>query len=317
MLKKSSIRKICVGVFCLLILLILYLFPKNTTKDVFMPKTSYKVTNITDTVYLIDSKGYVSRINASLSGSSDVEKALEAIEYLTINGKYASLIPNGFKGVIPAGTTVISYELKDKNFKVNFSKNILEIEPENEMKMVESLIYTLTSIEGIDNILILIEGELLVKLPSSSDYLPTPLDRNFGINKKYDISSIKDTTKTTIYYLSKNEDFYYYIPVTKVTNDTNEKIEIIIKELTSSPIYETNLMSYLKSEATLQNYEFLDKKLNIDFNNAILSDITKNDILEEVTYAINLSVKDNYDVDSVAYTVDKNKIATFDIKNLE
>lgn len=120
-----------------------------------------------------------------------------------------------------------------------------------------------------------------------------------------------------MYYLSKTSDFYYYVPVTKVSNSGDEKIEIIIKELTSSPIYETNLMSYLNSQATLQNYEFLDNKLNLDFNNAILNDITSKDILEEVTYAINLSIKDNYDVDSVLYTVDSKKIVTFDLKSLE
>ena len=185
------------------------------------------------------------------------------------------------------------------------------------MKMIEAIVYTLTSIESIKNVTILVEGNILTNLPSSKEYLPNPIDRNFGINKKYNIDSIKGLTKTTMYYLSKNNDLYYYIPVTKISNDTREKIEIIINELTSSPIHETNLMSYLNSEAALQNYEFLDKGLNIDFNNAILSDITSHNILEEVTYAINLSIKDNYDVNSVMYTVNKEKIATFDLKNLE
>ena len=76
-------------------------------------------------------------------------------------------------------------------------------------------------------------------------------------------------------------------------------------------------MSYLNSETTLQNYEFLDKELNLDFNNAILSDVTNNGILEEVTYAINLSIKDNYDVESVLYSVDDKEIVTFDLKGLE
>ena len=105
--------------------------------------------------------------------------------------------------------------------------------------------------------------------------------------------------------------------MTKISNDKSEKIEIIVKELSTRPIYETNLMSYLNSEATLQNYEFLDKSLNLEFNNAILSDITSNDILEEVTYVINLSIRDNYDVDAVMYIVNNEKIATFDIKSLE
>ena len=317
MLKRSLIRKIGLGLFCLVVLSILYLFPKHNQKDEFMPSTTVTITNIKDTVYLIDKNDYVARVNTSLSKKDAKGKALEMIEYMTENGLYNNLIPNGFKAVIPAGTKVLNSDLSDGNFKINFSEDILNVLPKNEMKLIEALIYSLTSIESINSITILVDGTILNKLPSSKDYLPNPLDRSFGINKKYDIESIKGTTKTTLYYLSKNDDFYYYIPITKVSNDLTEKIEIIVKELSSSPIYETSLMSYLNSEATLQNYEFLGKTLNIDFNNAILADITNNNILEEVTYAINLSIKDNYDVDAVSYTVDKNKIATFDLKDLE
>lgn len=317
MLKRSSIRKICIGAFCLLILLIVYLFPSKNNSESLTIDTKYTITNVSDVIYLLDSNDYVARLCVSLSSTEPIDKALEAISYITENSEYSKLILNGFKPIIPSGTKIISHDLKDGNFKINFSKELLDIEPKYEMKMIEAIVYTLTSIESIKNVTILVEGNILTNLPSSKEYLPNPIDRNFGINKKYNIDSIKGLTKTTMYYLSKNNDLYYYIPVTKISNDTREKIEIIINELTSSPIHETNLMSYLNSEAALQNYEFLDKGLNIDFNNAILSDITSHNILEEVTYAINLSIKDNYDVNSVMYTVNKEKIATFDLKNLE
>ena len=318
MLKRSSIRKICLATFCLLILLILYLFPKNKTQtENLTPNTNYTVTNAMDTIYLLDVNDYVSRINLSLSGGTSTEKALEIISYMTENSSNSVLIPNGFKPIIPKGTKVLSSDLNDGNFKINFSEEFLNIDEKEEMHLIEALVYSLTSIEEIKSITILINGELLNRLPHSLEYLPNPLDRSFGINKRYEVDKIKGTTKTTMYYLSKYEDYYYYVPVTKISNNPSEKIEIIIKELTSSPVYETNLMSYLNSEATLLNYEFLDKKLNIDFNNAILSDITQNDILEEVTYAINLSIKDNYDIESVLYMVNNEEIATFDLKSLE
>ena len=318
MLKRSSIRKICLASFCLLILFIIYLFPKVGEKqNNYVPITKTIVTNIKDSVYLIDENNYVAKLNVSLVNDSPKEKALEIIEYLTIGSAYNSLIPAGFRAVIPAGTKVLSSDLNDGNFKINFSNDILKVNAEDEVKMFESLIYSITGIDEIKSVTVLVDGKILAKLPNNKEFLPNPLDRSYGINKKYDVKNIKGTSSTTMYYLSKNNDFYYYIPVTKISNDPNEKIEIIIKELTSSPTHETNLMSYLNSETTLQNYEFLDKKLNLDFNNAILSDVTKNSILEEVSYAINQSIKDNYEVESIQYTVNNKKIATYNLKNFD
>ena len=76
-------------------------------------------------------------------------------------------------------------------------------------------------------------------------------------------------------------------------------------------------MSYLNAETTLNKYEFINKEINLEFNNAILNSIDNKSDLEEVTYAINLSIKSNYDVDYVSYIVENKKIATFDLKDLE
>ena len=302
---------------CILIMLVLYLFPKTDTINTYIPKTSYNISNISDSLYTIDSNGYVSRIKIALKESDTALKALEMIKYLTIKEKASKMLPEGFEEIIPKNTKILDYKLENNTFTINFSKEFLNIKKQNERKLIESLIYSLTSIKGIDNITILVNNNKLDKLPYSSEKLNEKLDKTFGINKEYNIDSIKDTSMTTIYYLSKNSSLEYYIPISKITNDNSSKIEIIIKELTSSPIYETNLMSYLNSETTLKNYEILDKELSLDFNSEILSDVTKGDILEEVTYAINLSIKNNYDIDYVSYNVENKKIATFDLKELE
>lgn len=317
MLKKSSIRKICLAAFCVLILFILYLFPKKTDRNLSIPETSYTVTSASDTLFLLDKNDYVARIGMSIKGETELDKAKTMLSYLTIGSDESSLIPSGFNPIIPKGTKILSSAIDDYNFKVDFSKEFLDVAAEDELRLIESIVYSLTGIEGIKSVTILVEGEILNKLPHSQEFLDNPLDRSIGINKKYDVDRIKGTTKTTMYYLSKYDGYYYYVPVTKVSNDSKEKIEVIIKELASSPIYETSLMSYLNSETTLQNYKILDNELDIDFNSAILSDVTKNDILEEVTYAINLSIKDNYNIDTVSYTVDQKEIASFDLKSLE
>lgn len=318
MFKKSSIKKICLAAFCLLILLILYLFPKNLNKSATItPKTSYSVSNVKDTVYILDKNDYVSRVNIALKGEDALELAKDSLSYLIVDSDNASLIPNGFKPIIPSGTKVLGAVFEDGNIKVDFSKNFLTVSIEDEVKMIEAIVYSLTSIESIKNVTILVEGEILTRLPNSKEFLPNPIDRSYGINKSYDFEKIKGTSQTTMYYLSKYDGYYYYVPVTRVSNDSKEKIEVIIKELSSSPVYETSLMSYLSSEAALQNYQVLDDAISLDFNSAILFDVTSDNILEEVTYAINLSIKDNYDVETVSYNVGDKKIATFDLKSLE
>lgn len=317
MIKKAFIKKICLALFCLLIILVLYLFPKVKNNNKLLPISTYTVKNLSDVVYLLDKNNYVSRVPISLRKEKIEDKISEIITYMSINSVYSSLIPNGFKPILPENTTLINSEIKDGNLKINLSKEFLNIKLDDEIKALEALVYSLTSIEGINSITLLIDGKLLTRLPNSKEILPNPLDRTYGINKKYDVTDIKNTTKTTIYYLSKKDDFYYFVPVTKISNDNKEKIEIIIKELKSSPIYDTSLMSYLNSESALRKYDILDKKMSLEFNNAILSSIKDDKILEEVTYAINLSIKDSYDVEDVIYYVDNKKIATFSLKGLE
>ena len=157
--------------------------------------------------------------------------------------------------------------------------------------MIESIVYSITSLDNIKYVSIYVEGNILDMLPNSKIKLNTVLDRSIGINKEFNIDNIFNTTKTTIYYLSKYKDYYYYVPVTKVYNNNINKIEVIIKELSSSKLLNTNLISYLNNNTELLSYNETDKTLLLNFKEGILEDINTNNILEEVTYSINLSIK--------------------------
>ena len=123
----------------------------------------------------------------------------------------------------------------------------MDVKEDMEEKVIEAIIYNLTSIDGVDKIMLFVDGNILTKLPKTGINLPTTLDRSYGINKEYDINSTKNITNVTVYYVNKYNGNEYYVPVTKYVNDDREKIQIIVDELTSSPIYSSNLMSYLNS----------------------------------------------------------------------
>ena len=307
MLKRKALKKIFISLSCLLILGILYLFP-NKNENINITTNIKKETNI---IYLMDKNNYIARVNTILNSENNIDKIKEIINILTINSnKY---IRDGFKKIIPENTKLLNVSIKDNHVKLNFSKELLNISLENEEKMIESIIYSLTSIDNIKYISIYVEGNILKELPNSKKKLNTILDRTYGINKEFNITTLNNTQKTTIYYVSKHADYYYYVPITKYMNSNISKIEIIIKELTSSKMLNTNLISYLNSNTELLSYNETDKTLLLNFNESILNDINTNNILEEVTYSINLSIKDNYDIKDVIYYVNDKIITTFNI----
>jgi germination protein M len=318
MIINSAFKRIALASIILLLLLLFSLFPKDTEYDLNPQKSiEYVSNNNTSEIYLLDANNFVSRAPIVLRSKTASNRVREIIEILIIDGKRESVVPNGFRAIIPSDTKILSLELVDNIVKANFSKEFLDISKDMEEKLIEALTYSLTSISEVKGVLIYIDGQLLTSLPQTGKKLPAILKRDFGVNKIYDIGSISNIKEVTVYYISKHDDKYYYVPVTKYINDDRDKIKIIIDELTSGPIYETNLMSFLNTNAKLLNYELKDGSLILNFNSYILDDIKDKKILEEVIYSIALSVGDNYDVKEVIFKVENEEIEKSTIGGIE
>ncbi len=297
MIKRASLRRIMIATLALFILLIIYFFPTTTP---IKESLSY-ITKDEMPIFLLDSMEYIARTSI-IKESDDINDLIkEIIESLTIDSKKSSYVREGFKAIIPSNTKILDMKLEQEILTINFSKELLNVSNDNEEKMLEAIIYSLTELPEVKKICIFVEGEQLTKLPNSNQKLPLYLDRNYGVNKVYNFDSIKDTSKTTVYYLSKYNDYYYYVPVTKVSNENIEKAEIIIKELKSTPIYHTNLISYLAASTNLSNYELLENSISLSFDNNLIANINDKEMLEEVKYSIALSMKDSYDIDEVLF----------------
>ena len=320
MLKKMSIKKIMVATSAILILVIMYLLPDTSIKEIDLDKSNieYVYDNIVSTIYLVDSEDYVARTSISSCNCSGIDKVYDLVDGLIIDGKKSNIIPNGFRSIIPSGTSILDVDLNDRTLTIDFSKELLDVNEKDENKMIESIIYTLTSIDGIDNVIIKVEGNILNNLPSGTK-LPTLLNKDYGINKSYDLVSTRDIDYYTLYYVNRYNDYEYYVPVTKyVNNNSDDKIKVIIKELSSSPIYETNLMSYLNANTEIYDYELSNNNLKLNFNNLLLSDVDSNRILEEVIYTIGLSMDNIYkNLETVSFYVDNEEIYTLNIKSVK
>ena len=310
MLKKSALRRIMVSTIALIIVGVLYFFPNEYEYTPLVQNVEY--VNVDESpIYLVNPDMYVVRTNIATKSEDEISLAKELIDALTIGSAKKEYINEHFRGVIPENTKILDISLDNGLLKIDFSKELLNTTKDMEEKMIEAIIYTLTEIEGVEQIMIFVEGSKLDTLPQSQIKLPNTLDRSYGINKIYDITSLKDLTKTTVYYIGGIDDLVYYVPVTKIDHNEQDKIEIIIDELKSSPIYETNLMSYLASSVELESYEELENQVTLSFNHAIFDDFDEQNILEEVKYSISLSIQDTLHVDEVIFKVNDEVVETF------
>ena len=253
MLKRKALRKIIITTFSIITLLVICIIPGklNNNKNFLNPniETIY-VGNINgNEIYLLSKNNYLAATNVIITEENIVDKIRKIVEYLTINK--SSKIPNGLSAIINEATVLNDVYVEKGIAILNFSSNLLNTTPEMERKIIESLTYSLINLDGIEGIKILIDDNILAKLPQTGEKLPDVLNRSFGINKKYEINSINDTSKITMYYLNDINGVFYSIPVTKYLNDDRDKIKVIIDNLSSTYLYEPSLISLVSLNTKL------------------------------------------------------------------
>ena len=317
MLKRFYFKRIITCLIALFTILLIYIIPSNS-EEKYEEVIEYVNKDIkTHDIFLLDSNNYLANTKIEVTSKDTINLAKELINALIIDSDMQDKIPNGFKSLIPSGTNILNLSHDNNVIKINFSKDLLNTSIENEQRIIEAIVFTLTSIKDVNFVIINLEGEILTKLPQSKITLPSTLDRSFGINKEYNITNNKNINKTTVYYVGKFNDTTYYIPVTKVNNDNRSKIEIIIDELSSNNVYKPNLMSYLNNDTKILSVNEENDELTLNFNSAIFNDINTKDILEEVIYTISMSVSDNYEVKNVIFNVENEEIHKSVLKSIE
>lgn len=295
MIKKMTLKKISICVISVIAILLLYMFPKNDKLNV--EEDLEYIENNSSTIFLLDKNNYVAMANVNIDDKNIKRKAKKLLLALIQNEKYENNIPNGFRSIIPEGTKILNIDYKDNTLKVDFNKSLLNTNEEYEEKIIEAIVYTLTSIQDIKYVIIYIEGEILTHLPKSNINIPATLDRSFGINKQYNVNSDKNITKTIVYYLGKDNDKEYYVPITKVNNSKKKKAEIIIQELSNLP--NDNLISYLNSNTEVVSITEENNKLDLVLNEFIYDNIDTLEVSDEVINCIYLSMLDNYNIKSL------------------
>ncbi len=307
-IKKYFINKIVVWTFIFILICLFYFIPTNNNFDIEIANDTKEYTS--NVVYLLDNDNYVSKVVTYFDSENIIDEIKSKINVL-INGD-SSL--KSFYSLIPKGTILKNVKVDKDTVYLDFNKELLNVNEYIEESMIEAIVWTVTEINGINNVYISVDSETLKELPNSHQELPVPLTRNYGINKKYDIKNFNDLDKTIIYFSKSDGENNYYVPVTKISNMNSEKIDIIIEELKSSINAQDNLNGFIPNNLELVSSEIDNNKMNLVFNNYIFNDSSKKVILEEVKYLLSESVFANYDIDEVIFSTESDKNITRVVK---
>lgn len=296
MIRRKAIRKIFVTTVSLFIILVVYtitnLHNDNTLK---VNLELSDVTGLTNhSVYLLNDDGYLVRKKIYVETENMLDGVKKVVNYLKIsnNSKYSSSLV----GLIPSNCSLLDVLYDEEFVTLNFSGNFYNI-PNMDLA-VTAIVYSVFDLGNIKGVTILVDDEYL-------EGYPKIMDKSLDINRETFITSRDEISKVVVYYLLKDSEETYYVPVTKYLNDSREKINIIVDEMTSSS--STDLVSLVNSNVELLSAREDNDTFILNFNNYLFDN--DDEVLEEVLYCLSYSVFDNYDVDMVMVEINGKNIS--------
>lgn len=276
---------------------------KQVSKETTANKDASQATVKTE-LYLIDKNGYVVPKTLELPKTSSVAK--QALEYLVANGPVSEMLPNDFRAVLPADTD-LSVDIKDGVATVNFSKEFKNYQPQDELKILQSITWTLTQFDTVKQVKLKMTGHELTEMPVKGTPISDKLSRASGINlDTADVTDITNTKPLTVYYIGGEEGAYYYVPVTRrVSNSVKDPVVAVVKELVDGPSGKSNLVSEFMPDVKLLGDPKVESgTVTLNFNKNVYGSFKEKVISQHLLDTLVLSLTEQKGIQKVAVTVD-------------
>ncbi|MDH6373215.1 hypothetical protein CA600_27580 [Paenibacillus sp. VTT E-133280] len=189
------------------------------------------------TVFLEDGNGLLAPVSLSLPKSKDSSAIKNSLMALVSKGKYASSVPEGFQGVLPAGTEVKDVTIdKSNSAVVEFNSEFNNYDPLEERKILEAITWTLTGQDDIKSVQLWVDGKKLTEMPLQGTPLDRPLTRTMGINLPKQGPLLMNSSAVTVYFSTTSPDgIQYYVPVTRFVPAGQEQLTAALNELIAGP----------------------------------------------------------------------------------
>ncbi|OIJ10324.1 sporulation protein [Anaerobacillus arseniciselenatis] len=258
---------------------------------------------VTRELYLIDQNGLVAPQAITLPKEEGVAK--QAVEYLVKDGPVTQLLPNGFQAVLPPGTEVLGVNVAEGVAVVDFSEEFKEYHPDEELKILQAITWTLTQFDSVDEIKVRINGYDQEMMPANGTPIGDGFSRLNGINMETDkVVDLVNSKSVTLYFLAQNGQNYYYVPVTRRVNSSEDQLTAVVSQLLAGPSSFSNLLTdFRHGVELLDDPRYANGVVTLNFNESLLNHIEGTAISDEVLNLLVLSLTEQPGVDKVAIQV--------------
>lgn len=210
----------------------------------------------------------------------------EDLMYLVSCLKENSAITNNhFKGLLNENVSVTSINLDEGSLNISFNEAFSEYDKEKELRIVESLIWTFTDLDYVDNVTLSINENVLTNMPLKNTPLNEKMDKHFGVNNFVLTSSIFQTGEMVLSYYEKViDEKYYYVPVTHYVSNNND---LSIYDLTVQTLFkDPGITSELEVCRVFKDTSMVTSSILTD--NVLYLSLTEDILFDEVTVSLDV-----------------------------
>ena len=224
-------------------------------------------------VYLKNSQGLLVPLTINIEPYED---RTEEIKLLISKLKNNVEVQPGFKGLLDQDVELLNVEINDSLLTLHFNESFNKYEKNDEIRIIESLVWTCSQYRDISQIKILVNGVELTKMPVGNCPVPRVLDNKFGINNHI-FTHKPNMDNITVYYEDVTSKELVYVPVTIQVEKNSNQIKSIVNALEQDiPTYTS-----LKKAKVLKQIEF--NELPSILNDVLNIDLTASSLVDETT----------------------------------
>jgi len=179
----------------------------------------------------------------------------------------------GLRALLPPDTKILGLTIREGKAVVDFNHAFLEYNPEEERRVLNSVIFTLLQFPAVEKVEFWVDGEALESFPGGTPG-GNPLGRERGINLEVDqdVEDFQDITRVTLYFcLVMEEKDIFYVPVSRVVDGDREPVQAAVEELLQGPRRETFLFSDLPQGTAVRGVELEDSTVAVNLSRELLN----------------------------------------------